>query len=231
MIQQTLTAAQIEAEHQRYFVKVYGWMVVALIITGAIALYTASSQVIHDVVFGNPAVFFALILSEFVAVLILIKLIDKMNAIVATIVFILYSGVNGVTLSSIFTKFTDESLASTFFITAGLFGVMSIYGFTTKTDLSRWGNILFMAIIGLIIASLVNYFMQNEMIYWITSGIGVVVFTGLTAYDTQKIKATNIIGNEGSDQDHKEAIMGALHLYLDLINLFLYLLTIFGRRR
>lgn len=231
MTEQTLTAEQIEAEHQRYFVKVYGWMVLALIITGGIALYTASSQVIHDLVFGRPWVFFGLIISEFVAVLILIKLINKMNAVVATIVFILYSAVNGITLSSIFTKFTDESLASTFFITAGLFGVMSIYGFTTKTDLSRWGNILFMAIIGLIGASLFNYYMQNDTIYWITSAVGVIVFTGLTAYDTQKIKATNIIGNEGTDQDHKEAIMGALHLYLDLINLFLYILTIFGRRR
>jgi FtsH-binding integral membrane protein len=131
----------------------------------------------------------------------------------------------------IFLVFTAESIASTFFITAGTFGVMSIYGYTTKSDLSKWGNLLFMGLIGLIIASIANFFMESTMLYWITTYVGVLIFVGLTAYDTQKIKNANVIGNEGTEEDSKEAIMGALTLYLDFINLFLYLLRIFGRRK
>jgi FtsH-binding integral membrane protein len=134
-------------------------------------------------------------------------------------------------MSAIFLVFTAESIASTFFITAGTFGAMSLYGYTTKQDLTRLGSLLFMALIGLLIASLVNMFMRSTMLYWITTFAGVLIFTGLTAYDTQKIKNMNIIGNEGTDEDRKEAIMGALTLYLDFINLFLYLLRIFGKRK
>ena len=132
----------------------------------------------------------------------------------------------------IFKVYTSESIASTFFITSGTFGVMSVWGYFTKTDLTRWGNILFMGVIGLIIASLVNQFLlKSTMLYWITTCVGVLTFVGLTAYDTQKIKNANIIGNEGSDEDHKESIIGGLILYLVFINLFLYLLRIFGRRK
>jgi FtsH-binding integral membrane protein len=131
----------------------------------------------------------------------------------------------------VFLVFTTESIASTFFITAGTFGVMSFYGYTTKSDLSKWGNLLFMGLIGLIIASIANLLMKSTLIYWVTTYIGVLIFVGLTAYDTQKIKNSNVIGNEGTDEDSKEAIMGALTLYLDFINLFLYLLRIFGRKK
>jgi hypothetical protein len=134
-------------------------------------------------------------------------------------------------LSSIFLRFTEGSIASTFFITAGTFAFMSILGYFTKTDLTRFGNIMMMALVGLIIASLVNIFWQNSTLYWITSSLGVLIFTGLIAYDTQKIKEMNIIGNEGTDADKKEAIMGALTLYLDFINLFLFLLRMFGDRK
>lgn len=227
----SITLEQISAENQRYMVKVYSWMCLAMIITGGVAMYTASSDVLMNMVFGNNYVFIGLIILEFVAVGVLVGLINKMTASIATFIFIVYSVFNGLTLSAIFTIYTSESIASTFFITAGTFGAMSLYGYLTKTDLTRWGNLFFMALIGLIIASIVNYFMQSTMLYWITTCAGVLIFTGLTAYDTQKIKNTNIIGNEGTDQDHKEAIMGALTLYLDFINLFLYLLRIFGRRR
>jgi len=138
---------------------------------------------------------------------------------------------NGVTLSAIFIVFTEESLASTFYVTTGTFGVMSIYGYSTKSDLTRLGNLLFMGLIGLIISSVVNLFFHNELLYWITTYVGVLLFVGLTAYDTQKIKKMNIIGNEGTEEDKKEAIMGALTLYLDFINLFLYLLRIFGKKK
>jgi uncharacterized protein len=231
MTTNTLTAVQIEAENQRYMVKVYSWMCLAMIITGFVAMYTASSDYLMNMVFGNRYVFFGLIITELIAVGILIKMIGKMSAAIATFVFVVYSIFNGLTLSAIFTIYTEGSIASTFFVTAGTFGAMSIYGFTTKTDLTKWGNLIFMGLIGLIIASLVNFWMKSDLLYWITTGVGVIIFTALTAYDTQKIKNTNIIGNEGTDQDHKEAIMGALHLYLDFINLFLYLLRIFGRRR
>ena len=222
---------QIAAENQRYIVKVYGWMCLAMVITGGVAFYTATSDTLSSAI-SSPYVFYGLIIVQFIAVAVLIKLVNKMSAVIATIIFILYSILFGLTLSFIFKVYTSESIASTFFITAGTFGAMSIWGYFTKTDLTRWGNILFMGVIGLIIASLVNQFiLKSSMLYWITTCVGVLTFVGLTAYDTQKIKNANIIGNEGSDDDHKESIIGALILYLDFINLFLYLLRIFGRRK
>lgn len=226
-----LTLEQIHAESQRYMVKVYGWMCLALFITGLMAMYTASSEVLVSIIFQNRIVFFGLIIVELVAVGTLAGLVDKMSASTATLIFVGYSLLNGLTLSVIFFVYTTESIASTFFITAGTFGVMSFYGYTTKSDLSKWGSLLFMGLMGLIIASIANFFMKSAMLYWITTYIGVIIFVGLTAYDTQKIKSANIIGNEGTEEDSKEAIMGALTLYLDFINLFLFLLRIFGRRK
>ena len=220
-----------EAEAQRYMVKVYSWMSLALIVTGLVAMYTAGSESLVNLIFGNRITFYALIILELIAVGTLAGLISRMNAHIATIIFIGYSALNGLTLSVVFLVFTTESIASTFFVTAGTFGVMSVYGYTTKSDLSKWGNLLFMGLIGLIIASIANFFMKSTMIYWVTTYIGVIIFVGLTAYDTQKIKNSNVIGNEGTEEDSKEAIMGALTLYLDFINLFLYLLRIFGRKK
>ncbi len=220
-----------EAEAQRYMVKVYGWMSLALVVTGLVAMYTAASESLVNLIFGNRITFYVLIILELIAVGTLAGLINRMSALMATVIFVAYSALNGLTLSVVFLVFTTESIASTFFITAGTFGVMSIYGYTTKSDLSKWGNLLFMGLMGLIIASIANIFMKSTMIYWVTTYIGVLIFVGLTAYDTQKIKNSNVIGNEGTDEDSKEAIMGALTLYLDFINLFLYLLRIFGRKK
>lgn len=225
-----MTFSQAE-ETQRYMVKVYGWMSLALVVTGFVALYTASSQALIDMIFGNRITFYALIILEIVVVGALAGWISRMSAQLAIIIFLGYSALNGLTLAVIFLVYTTGSIASTFFVTAGTFGVMSIYGYTTKSDLSKWGNLLFMGLIGLVIASIVNLFMKSTMLYWITTYVGVVIFVGLTAYDTQKIKNANIIGNEGTEEDSKEAIMGALTLYLDFINLFLYLLRIFGRKK
>jgi FtsH-binding integral membrane protein len=227
----SMTAEQIAAESQRFMVKVYGWMSLALMITGFVAMFVASSESLILMIAGNRIVFYGLIIVELIAVASLAGWIGKMRASTATAIFIAYSALNGLTLSIIFVIYTAESIASTFFITAGTFAAMSIYGYTTKADLSKWGNLLFMAITGLVIASVVNMFMQDETLYWITTYAGVLIFVALTAYDTQKIKATNIIGNEGTEDDSKEAIMGALTLYLDFINLFLYLLRIFGRKK
>jgi FtsH-binding integral membrane protein len=228
---QKLTLDQVHAETQRFMVKVYGWMCLALFITGLMAMYTASSEALLSIILGSRFVFIGLIILEVIVVGSLAALVHRMSASAATLIFIGYSLLNGLTLSVIFLVFTTESIASTFFITGGTFGVMSLYGYTTKSDLSKWGNLLFMGLMGIILASIANFFMKSETLYWITTYIGVIIFVGLTAYDTQKIKNTNIIGNEGTEEDSKEAIMGALTLYLDFINLFLFLLRIFGRRR
>jgi hypothetical protein len=222
---------QVALETQRYMVKVYGWMCLALVITGFVAWYTAKYTDLLDFILSTRWMFFALIILQIVSVLVLVSQINRMSAQVATFVFLLYSLLFGLTLSMIFHVYTEESIALTFFVTAGTFGIMSAWGYTTKTDLTKWGNLLLMGLVALVLTSLINYFLKSTTLYWITTGVGVLIFVGLTAYDTQKIKNLNIIGNEGSDEDHKEAIMGALTLYLDFINLFLYLLRIFGRRK
>lgn len=227
----TMSQMKVAEEQQRFMTKVYGWMSFALAVTGLVAMFTAASPAMLGVIVGNRFVFYGLLIGELLMVVFLASAVGKMSAAVATAVFILYSVVNGLTLSVIFVVFTQGSIASTFFITAGTFGAMSFYGYVTKTDLTRLGNMLIMALFGLIIASVVNIFFQNTTLYWITTYAGVLIFVGLTAYDTQKIKNSNIIGNEGTDEDRKEAIMGALSLYLDFINLFLNLLRIFGKRK
>ncbi len=228
----TLMAAdQAIAETQRFMTKVYGWMSFALMVTGFVAMYTASSPAMLNLIFGNMYTLIGIIFLEFLMVGALAGWVNGMSAGTATLIFILYSSLNGLTLSGIFIVYTTESIASTFFISAGTFAAMSLYGLTTKSDLSGWGNLLFMGLMGLVISSVVNIFLNSSALSWITSCFGVVIFVGLTAYDTQKIKNMNIIGNEGTDEDKKEAIMGALTLYLDFINLFLYLLRLFGKRK
>jgi FtsH-binding integral membrane protein len=202
-----------------------------LIITGLTAFKTATSPELIQFVFGERFVFYGLLILELVLVGVLSGAINKMTAVTATIIFSLYSILNGLTLACIFFAFTTESIANVFFIAAGTFAAMSAYGYFTKKDLTKIGNILIMALIGLIIASVVNIFLRSEMLYWISSYVGVLIFVGLIAYDTQKLKKLNVIGNEGTDEDKKEAIIGALILYLDFINLFLYLLRIFGKRK
>jgi len=219
------------AETQRFFVKVYSWMSFALIITGFVAMWTAMHPDIIRGIMQNQMVFFGLIIAELLMVGYLVGWIQKMSAQTATLVFVFYAVLNGLTFSVIFLLYTAASIASTFFITAGTFAVMSAYGYFTKSDLTRWGNLLFMGLIGVIIASVVNMFFHSPALYWFTTYAGVLIFVGLTAYDTQKIKKMNVIGNEGTEEDKKEAIVGALILYLDFINLFLLLLRLFGRRR
>lgn len=225
------TEADVQREQARFITKVFGWMSVALAITGAMAMYTVTSETLLSFVFGSKITFFGLIILELVLVGFLSARIRRMNATTATAIFIGYSLLNGLTLSSIFLLYTSSSIASTFFITAGTFAVFAFVGYTTKTDLTRLGSLLFMAVIGIIIASVVNMFLGSSQLDYIISFVGVLVFTGLVAYDTQKIKEMNIIGNEGTEEDRKEAIMGALTLYLDFINLFIFLLRLFGDRK
>ena len=212
--------------------RVYTWMAFALLISGLTALKVVSSPGILSWVFGSQSTFFGLLIAEVAVVMALTALLNRMSFLVATLMFIAYAVLNGVTCSVYFLAYTSESIASTFFITAGTFGALSLYGMFTKRDLSSLGRILFMSLVGLIIASLVNLFMQNEMIYWIISYIGVAIFVGLTAYDTQKIKVMlERHGTEVNDTTQKLALMGALTLYLDFINLFIYLLRIMGNRK
>lgn len=226
-----LTAEQIKAEQASFMTKVYGWMSAALLLTGFVAMFTAATPAMIGFIFGNSIVFWGLFIAELFLVGFLAARIHSMSANAATAVFLGYAALNGLTMSAIFLIYTAGSIASTFFVTAGTFAIMSVYGYFTKTDLTKMGNLLFMALIGVVIASVVNFFLQSEALYWVTTYIGVIIFVGLTAYDTQKVKEMNVIGNEGTDDDRKEAISGALTLYLDFINLFLLLLRILGGRR
>jgi FtsH-binding integral membrane protein len=226
-----LTAEQIQVEQANFITKVYAWMSLALLVTGLVAIATASSRLLTELIFSSRLVFFGLLIAEFICVAYLVTVIQRISAKMAILIFFGYAALNGLTFSVIFLVYTTESIASTFFITAVTFGIMSAYGYYTKRDLTSIGNLAFMGLIGLIIASVANIFLHNETIYWITTYAGILIFVALTAYDTQKIKDMNIIGNEGTDEDKKEAIMGALTLYLDFINLFLYLLRLFGRKK
>lgn len=222
---------EIQREQAAFMSRVYGWMCLALVVTALVAAYTASSPDLIRLIFGNKLVFWGLILGELGLVVWLSAAVQRMSATTATMAFLGYAALNGLTMAAIFLLYTASSIGSTFLITAGTFGVMSVYGYFTKRDLTSLGNLLFMALLGLIIASVVNWFWSNSTLYWITTYAGVLIFTGLVAYDTQKIKNMNIIGNEGTEEDRKESIMGALALYLDFINLFLFLLRLFGSRR
>jgi FtsH-binding integral membrane protein len=221
----------VAAEQQRFMVRVYNWMTAGLGITGFMAFYISNSPTMLNIIFGNAIIPIVLIIAQIGLVFWLAARVMQMSASQATGVFMLYAGLTGITFSSIFIVYTAASITSTFLITAGTFGAMSLYGYTTKKDLTSWGSFLFMGLIGIIIASVVNIFMESEMMYAVISYAGVLIFVGLTAYDTQKIKEMNILGNEGTDEDTKEAIQGALTLYLDFINLFLMLLRLLGDRR
>ncbi len=227
----TMSVDATAAEQQRFMVRVYNWMTAGLAITGFMAFYIANSPTMMNLIFGNPVMPIVLIIAQVGLVFWLASRVMQMSASQATGVFMLYAGLTGITFAAIFMAYTSTSIFSTFLVTAGTFGAMSMYGYTTKKDLTSWGSFLFMGLIGIIIASLVNLFMQSTMMHTIITYAGVLIFVGLTAYDTQKIKEMNILGNEGTDEDTKEAIRGALTLYLDFINLFLMLLRLMGDRR
>ncbi|MCL1032267.1 Bax inhibitor-1/YccA family protein [Elizabethkingia anophelis] len=211
--------------------KVYGWMSLALVVTGLIAYLVAGSETLITAIMANKLLFYGLIIAEFGLVIWLSTRIAKMSTTTAIAAFMGYAVLNGLTLSLIFLIYTFSSIALTFFVTAGTFAVMSIYGYVTKTDLTKIGKIMMMLLVGIIIASLVNLFLKSPMIYWITTYIGVAVFVGLIAYDTQKIKNYFLELNGDESLMGRMAIMGALTLYLDFINLFLFLLRLFGGGR
>ena len=211
--------------------KVYVWMAFALVITGITAYGVASSPSLLNLIFTSKAVFFGLIIAEFVLVLTVSAAINRLSLSTATLLFVLYSVVNGATLASIFLAFSMATIGKVFFITAGTFAVMAFVGYTTKTDLTSMGKLLFMVLIGLIIATVVNIFVKSSGFDLILSYVGVLVFVGLTAYDTQKIKQMLQLAPDAGEHMQKLALLGALTLYLDFVNLFLYLLRIFGNNK
>ena len=211
---------------------VYLWMTLALLISGFTAMLVAGNPVLIEKIFAGRGTLFLLFLVQFGLIWLISSMIGTMSFTTATLLFIAYSLLTGVTLSSIFVLFTVGSIASVFFITAGTFASVSIYGFITKKDLSTWRSYLLMGLIGLIIASIVNWFLASELMYWIISYVGVIIFVGLTAYDTQKIKQlASACYAENEETQNKVALLGAITLYLDFINLFLYILRIFGKRK
>ena len=225
----TTTTSEVQAS---FVLKVYNWMTMGLAITALVSLGIEMVMPgIRFVMLENPFIFYGLLILELAIVWGLSAAINKIPAIVATLVFLAYAALNGVTFSIIFLVYSLGSIAYTFFITAAMFGATSVFGFVTKMDLSRIGGILMMALIGLIIASVVNIFVASEIFDWIISYVGVAIFVGLTAYDTQKIKNMSAGIDSSSEEGGKASIMGALALYLDFINLFLFLLRIMGRRR
>ena len=211
--------------------KVYLWMTLALVITAITAYGVATSPAAIQFILGNRIVFFGLIIAEFALVFAVGGMINRLSITTATLLFTLYSVVNGATLSIILLAYTHESVTQVFFITAGTFAAMSAVGYLTKRDLSSVGRILFMALIGLIIATVVNIFWKNSGFMAILNYLGVLIFVGLTAYDTQKIKNMLLTAEDGGEVGQKMALLGALTLYLDFINLFLYLLRILGKSR
>jgi uncharacterized protein len=223
----TRTVSHVIVRQNALIRQVYAWMGAGLTITSIMALVTLSSPVILTAITENRLVFYGLMIGELALVFTLSGAINRLSATTATLLFVAYSALNGVTLSIMALVYTANSIASTFVITAGMFGAMSIYGYMTKRDLTSWGSFLFMGLIGVVIASVVNIFVGSSAVSWVVSAVGVLVFTGLTAYDTWKIKAMAAQGTEG----RKPAILGALTLYLDFINLFLMLLRFTGNRR
>ncbi len=210
--------------------KVYVWMTLALVITGITAYGVATSPGILQAIYTNQILFWGLIIAELAIVFGVTAMLNRISLTTATLMFVLYSVINGALLSYIFLAYTASSIAVVFFITAGTFGVMAFIGYTTKTDLSSMGKILIMALVGLIIATVVNLFIKSSGLTLILSYVGVLIFVGLTAWDTQKIKQMLLQAPDAGEASQKIALMGALSLYLDFINLFIYLLRIFGKR-
>ncbi len=226
------TAAAIDEGLRTYMLKVYNYMGIGLVVTGLVAYFfnqwAMSSQANMELVYGSPLMW-VLALAPLAFVLVLSFGINKMSSGAAQLTFWAFAAVMGLSLSSIFAVYTDASIAKVFFITAGTFGAMSLYGYTTRRDLTQFGSFLMMGLIGIIIASIVNIFLGSSALDFGISVLGVLIFVGLTAYDTQKIKES-YSESHGAEVLAKGAIMGALSLYLDFINLFMMLLRLFGNR-
>ncbi len=214
-----------------FLARVYAWMTAGLLTTALAAFVTLSSPDFLRMVVGNRVLFFGLMIAELGLVVWLSGLVGRLSSTAAGAVFLFYSALNGVTLSVVFLAFTSASIVSTFVVTAGTFGAMSVYGLVTKRELDGLGSFAFMGLVGVVLASVVNLFLRNDMLGFVVSCAGVIVFVALTAYDTRKLRAMATAVDGRSEEGRRGAVSGALALYLDFINLFLMLLNLFGRRR
>ena len=227
-----LSSIYSKTAQRALFRNVYVWMTMALAITGLVAMYMAKSLTLLQMILGSSFGMWGLLIAEIGLVWYLSARIRQISFTTATVLFIIYSILNGATLSVIFLAYTASSIASTFFITAGTFAATGIYGYVTKKDLSSLGSLCIMGVIGLIIATVVNIFLASDALTMVISYIGVALFVGLTAYDTQKIKRLLLSNDmEVNEETQKIALLVSLTLYLDFINLFLYLLRILGDRK
>jgi FtsH-binding integral membrane protein len=224
--------SEVQEETQRGFImRVYAWMAFGLLMTAGAALFTISTPGLLMAIVTNRILFLGLLGGELLLVVVLSAAVNKVSAVMAGLLFFGYAVLNGVTLSVLILLYTQSSIAVTFGVTACTFGIMTLFGYTTQRDLTRLGSLLIMALIGLVLASLANLFFNNPAIYWIITYAGILIFTGLVAYDTQKLKRMSLgLGEEGQVVQ-KASILGALMLYLDFINLFLLLLRILGKRK
>lgn len=227
-----IVAREMSAVQRAVLKNVYVWMTAGLAITGLTATYVASNEAMVRAIAGNPVLLFGLIIAELGLVFFLSARIHKMSPMAATLAFAVYSLLNGVTLSVVFLAYTGASIARVFFLAGGMFAAMSLYALTTKRNLASWGSYLFMGLIGVILASVVNIFLASQALDWIISLAGVAIFLGLTAYDTQRIMALADQWSQGMDEANyiRLSALGALSLYLDFINLFLFLLRLLGNR-
>lgn len=230
--QNTSAESGVVSAVSAYMRQVYVWMTIGMAVTSVIAYGVAGTPAIRNVIFGNSIVLIALVIAQFALVIGISAAIHKLSAPAATGLFLLYSALTGATLSSIFVVYPIASIGSAFLVTTGTFLAMSIYGSVTKRDLTSFGNFLFMGLIGIVIAMIVNIFLKSTMMNFVVCCLGVLIFTGLTAYDTQKLRA---FGENAPLDDaqaiRRGAILGALTLYLDFINIFLMLLQLFGGNR
>ena len=220
-----------QAEVQRGFItRVYGWMTLGLLVTALAALFTIATPLLAVIV-TNQFLFFGLIIGELLLVMVISGMVQRLSPAAAGLLFFAYAALNGVTLSILVLVYTETSIALTFGITACTFGIMTLWGYTTHRDLTKMGSLLSMALIGFVLASVVNIFMRNDGLYWILTYVGILIFIGLIAYDTQKLKMMGLLASQNEEFAKKASITGALSLYLDFINLFLLLLRLLGGRR
>jgi FtsH-binding integral membrane protein len=225
-------SADVQEEIQRGFIaRVYGWMTLGLIVTAVAAFLTLTNEMIFSAIMSNRLILYGLLGGELLLVLVLSATVNRLSTPVAGLMFALYAALNGVIFSVLTLVYTGDSILITFGVTACTFGIMTLFGFTTQRDLTKMGSLAIMALIGILLASVVNIFLNNPAIYWIVTYVGILVFIGLIAYDTQKLKRMSLTLSEDGQVAQKASIMGALTLYLDFINLFLMLLRVLGRRR
>ena len=231
MDQRIATGSRGQAAESYFISRVYLWMSVGLGVSALASFWLMSQPELLRALFTHSILMIALVIAEIALVLWLSFAVMRMSATMASVLFVIYSLLNGITLSSVFLIYTGISVISTFAITAGTFLFFSVYGMTTKKDLTSMGGLMAMGLIGVILAGIVNFFLKSTVLYWISTFVGIAVFLGLIAWDTQKLKNIHAMGFQDSEMENRTAILGALMLYLDFINLFILLLRIFGKRR